>query len=65
MPCSEGYDQENRNEGKHINDCTVKMRCRFWNDTPFQFELPYIHPHTMNKNKLKMAERLKYKTRHH
>ena len=23
------------------------------------------HPHTMHKNKLKMAERLKYKTRHH
>jgi len=23
------------------------------------------HPHTMQKNKLKMAERLKYKTRHH
>ena len=24
-----------------------------------------IHPHTMNKNKLKMAERLKYKAKHH
>ena len=23
------------------------------------------HPHTMHQNKLKMAERLKYKTRHH
>ena len=23
------------------------------------------HPHTNDKNKLKMAERLKYKTRHH
>ena len=23
------------------------------------------HPHTMHENKLKMAERLKYKTRHH
>ena len=23
------------------------------------------HPHTMHKNKLRMAERLKYKTRHH
>ena len=23
------------------------------------------HPHTMHENKLRMAERLKYKTRHH
>ena len=24
-----------------------------------------IHPHAMHENKLKMAERLKYNTRHH
>jgi len=34
-------------------------------DSCMQSNETRTHPHTMHKNKLKMAERLKYKTRHH
>ena len=34
-------------------------------DSYMQFNETRTHPHTMHQNKLKMAERLKYKTRHH
>jgi len=34
-------------------------------DSCMQINETRTHPHTMHKNKLKMAERLKYKTRHH
>uniref|UniRef100_A0A8D0NFB6 Uncharacterized protein n=1 Tax=Sus scrofa TaxID=9823 RepID=A0A8D0NFB6_PIG len=34
-------------------------------DSCMQISETGTHPHTMHKNKFKMAERLKYKTRHH
>ena len=34
-------------------------------DSYMQINETRTHPHTMHKNKLKMAERLKCKTRHH
>ena len=34
-------------------------------DSCMQSNETRTHPHTMHKNKLKMAERLKYKTGHH
>ena len=34
-------------------------------DSCMQSNETRTHPHTMHKNKLKMAERLKYQTRHH
>ena len=34
-------------------------------DSCMQSNETRTHPHTMHKNKLQMAERLKYKTRHH
>ena len=34
-------------------------------DSCMQISETRTHPHTMHQNKLKMAERLKYKTRHH
>ena len=34
-------------------------------DSLIQINETRTHPHTIHKNKLKMAERLKYKTRHH
>ena len=34
-------------------------------DSCMQSNETRTHPHTMHGNKLKMAERLKYKTRHH
>ena len=34
-------------------------------DSCMQINETRTHPHTMHQNKLKMAERLKYKTRHH
>ena len=34
-------------------------------DSCMQSNETRTHPHTMHENKLKMAERLKYKTRHH
>ena len=34
-------------------------------DSCMQISETRTNPHTMHKNKLKMAERLKYKTRHH
>ena len=34
-------------------------------DSYMQINETRTHPHTMHNNKLKMAERLKYKTRHH
>ena len=34
-------------------------------DNCMQINETRTHPHTMHKNKLKMTERLKYKTRHH
>ena len=34
-------------------------------DSCMQINETRAHPHTMHENKLKMAERPKYKTRHH
>ena len=34
-------------------------------DSCMQSNETRTHPHTMHKNKLKMAERFKHKTRHH
>ena len=34
-------------------------------DSCMQINETRTHPHTMQENKLKMAVRLKYKTRHH
>ena len=34
-------------------------------DSCMQINETRTHPHTMHENKVKMAERLKYKTRHH
>ena len=34
-------------------------------DSCMQINETRTHPHTMHKNKLKIAERLKYKIRHH
>jgi len=34
-------------------------------DSCMQIKETRTHPHTMHKNKLKVAERPKYKTRHH
>ena len=73
-------DQWNRNKPRHLWSINLRQRRQEYKmgkrqsfqqallgnlDSCMHINETRTHPHTMNTNKLKVVERLKYKTRHH